>query len=427
MKKTFILVWTVAICGLAASCDETGNGEEVKQTGAYILAASSEEATYLLQTDKLESGELTIEKSGLETESATAWLFHGNKYAYRLVYNQGNAGTGSSYALDANGNIEERSVQFEITSRFTTYGPYDKYIVTAAAGATAFKDEAGNVQQGVTFTILDTEAQTLKTKTISTENFLGTGEYTTFSGIVEVSGKLFTAVCPIGVSAYGAARGVDEVRTTTNYPDSVWIAIYDNINLENPKILRDNRLSYASTRYRSQYYSNIESDDKGNVYVFSSAYDSRSTKKSGVLLIKSGTEAFDKDYYFDIEAASGGNHLFKVWHITGDYFLLQMYTTETVEPMGDARKLAVFNASTKTFAWVMGLPALDAIGSLGGTANGPGGTPLIDNGLVYIPIVTTDGNQPAVYAINPATATATKGLVITSSYISAVGKLIYNQ
>ncbi|MDR0864608.1 MAG: DUF4374 domain-containing protein [Candidatus Symbiothrix sp.] len=419
MKKNIFLGLMMAIGVCVTSCSESEdnvNGEG-KQVGAYIVAASSEEASYLLQTNELNSGNLTIVNSGLETETATAWVFHGTKYAYRLVYNQGNAGTGSSYVLNTAGNIEERSVKFEITNRFTTYGPYDKYIVTAAAGATALSDATGKVQQGVTFTILDTDAQTLKTKTISTENFLGTGEYTTFSGIVERNGKLFSAVCPIGVSEYGVAHGVsDTVRSTTAYPDSVWVAIYDNINLENPKIIRDNRLSYASSRYRSQYYSTIAADDKNNLYVFSSAYDSHSSKKSGVIRINAGTEVFDKDYYFDIEAASGGIHLFKVWHVTGDYFLLQMYTTPTIGPIADARKLAIFNVASKSFTWVTGLPAVEAIGNFGST-------PLADKGVIYMPVVTTDGNQPAVYAINPISATATKGVVVTSSSISALGKL----
>jgi hypothetical protein len=418
MKK--FLLGTIAATALlaASSCDNNDVTPIEENKGAYIIAASSDEAAYLLQTDNLDGGELTIVNAGLETESATAWIFHSDKYLYRLVYNQGNAGTGSSYILNANGQIKERGNRFEITNRFTTYGPYGKNIITAAAGATALADNAGNLQQGVTFTILNVEAETLTTQTIPTENYLGTGEYVTFSGIVDVGGKLFTAVCPIGVSAYGVAQGVAEAAsTTTAYPDSVWVAIYNNTQFDNPKILRDDRLSYASSRYRSQYYSNIVPDDRGNIYVFSSAYDSRTTKKSGALRINAGTEAFDPNYYFDIQTAAGGIHLFKVWHITGDYFLIQTYTTETVGAMGDARKLAVVNVASKTLNWVTGLPALDNIGSFGAT-------PYADNGLFYIPVVTVDGNQPAIYAINPTTAVATKGVVVTCANIGAVGKLI---
>jgi hypothetical protein len=421
MKKNVFFSLIAATAFSIASCDKNNNTVEEKPEGTYIIAASSEEAAYLLQHDRLDGGELTIVNSGLETESATAWIFHGSKYLYRLVYNQGNAGTGSSYVLNEEGVIRERGTRFEIVNRFTTYGPYGKYIVTAAAAATSMQDDAGNLQQGVVFTILDTEAETLSTKVISSENFLGNGEYVTFSGIVDVNDKLFTAVCPIGVSAYGVAQGAAaETRTTTDYPDSVWVAIYSDTRFENPKILRDNRLSYASSRYRSQYYSNIVPDDRGNVYVFSSSYDSRTTKKSGAIRIKAGTEEFDRDYYFDIETAAGGIHLFKVWHITGDYFLLQMYSDETVSVTGDTKKLAVINVASKSLNWVTGLPAIDHIGSFGST-------PCADNGLIYMPVVSVDdGNQPAVYVIDPATAVATRGTVVTCNSIGAVGKLNLN-
>jgi hypothetical protein len=425
-KNVFFSVTASVACGLmAVACGENdgSDNKEPEKDSGYIIAASSGEASYLLQTDKLDEGELTIVNSGLETETGTAWLFHDNRYLYRLVYNQGNAGTGSSYILNANGKLEERGNKFEITNRFTTYGSYGKYIITAAAGATDKKDDAGNVQQGVTFTILDTEAETLATKTIVTENFLGTGEYATFSGIVDVNGKLFTAVCPLGVSAYGVAQGVaGATASTTAYPDSVWVAIYGNTNFENPKILRDDRLSYASSRYRSQFYSNIVADDRDNIYVFSSSYDSRTTKKSGVIRIKAGTEEFDKDYYFDIQSAAGGIHLFKVWYVSGDYFLLQTYTTEAISAMGDTKKLAVINVASKTLTWVTGLPALDRIGSFGST-------PCIEDETVYMPVVEVapeegqPAGQPAVYAINVKTAVATKGVVVTCTSIGAVGKL----
>ena len=419
MKKNVFFSFMTAIVFSAVSCDKGDDtpDKEVEEKGTYVIAANSTEASYLLQTDDLESGELTIVNSGLETETGTAWLYYNNKYLYRLVYNQGNAGTGSSYILNADGAIEERGQQFQITNRFTTYGFYGNYIITAAEGATDQKDDAGNPQRGVTFTIIGMDAETLTTKTVTTENYLGTGEYVTFSGIVDVNGKVFTGVCPIGVSAYGVAKGVAEATsTTTAYPDSVWVAIYSNTNFDNPKILRDDRLSYASSRYRSQYYSNIVTDDNDNIYVFSSAYDSRSTKKSGVIRIKAGTEEFDKDYYFDIQTAAGGNHLFKVWHIKGDYFLLQMYTTETVE-MDKTKKMAIFNATSKTFTWVTGLPSIDDIGSFGST-------PYAEDDKIYIPVVTTDGNQPSIYAIDARTAVATKGVVVTCNNIGAVGKLI---
>jgi hypothetical protein len=425
MKKKLVLSSLAAVCLLAASCDKDDNNPviEEEQKGSFIIAASGEGPTLLLQTDDLKSGETTIVNNGLEAESATEWEFHRNKYLYRLVYNQGNAGIGSSYALNANGVLEQRPITFEVRSRFTTYGSYDKYVVTAAAVATDTKDAAENVAQGVTFTCIDTEAQTLATKTIVTENFLGNGEYVTFSGVAELDGKLFTAAIPLGVSDYGAANGAGEKRSSTAYPDSVWIAVFDNTNFTNPRIIRDNRLSYASARFRSQYYTNIATDDQRNLYVFSTAYDANTTKPSGVLRIKAGTETFDPNFFFDIQQASGGHKVCKPYYITGDYFLLQMYTepnsTASTSSSPIAQRLAIFDAANKTFRWVTGFPEVENIGSISKKLGA-------DKGLIYVPVVPvdTEGSQPAIYVIDPVTATAVKGKVVTCNSIAAVGRLL---
>lgn len=419
MKRNvlFYVLSAIAICFITAACSDDDNDSGDKQIGAYVIAATEDDGSYLLQTDNAEAGSLSTVQNGIETATPTVWWFHNNKYLYQLVYAQGSAGSGSSYELDASGTIKERSVGFEITDRFTTYGSYGDYVITAAAKTTSYKDDAGNLEQGVAFTLLNTESQTQSSKIISTENILGNGEYATVSGIVDVNNKIYTAICPLGVSEWGAAHGAGAVHSGTAYPDSVWIAIYDNTNFENPKILRDNRLSHATTRFRSQYYKNIVADDNSNVYVFSSSPIDGTTKKSGVIRIKAGTEIFDPSFYFDIETVAG-RRLFNVWHITGDYFLLQMFT-ESTSSSDDAKRLAIFNAAgSGSFTWVQGMPDVSVIGAFGKT-------PLADNGKFYIPVTTTDDQQPAIYVINPATATATKGTVVSSVGLSAIGKLVH--
>jgi hypothetical protein len=423
-RKVLFYALLATILGTVTSCsdDDGNNGGQTQQIGAYVVAAVGEgedSGSYLLQTDEVNSGELSL-SNGTESATPTVWWFHNNKYLYRLTYAQGEAGLGASFELDANGALKERNIGFKIDNRFTTYGSYNDYIITAAAQATSYTDAAGNYEQGVAFTLLDTEAQSKELKIISTENILGNGEYATVSGIVEVNDKIYTAICPLGVSEWGAANGAGEVRTTTAYPDSVWIAIYDNTNFENPKILRDNRLSYATSRFRSQYYKNIVSDDNNNVYVFSSSADANTTKKSGVIRIKSGTEVFDSSFYFDIETATGGRRMFNVWHISGNYFLLQIFT-ESDSTMDDAKRLYIFNTSGNgSLAQVTGLPDVSAIGSFGKT-------PLADDGKLYMPVTTTDDQRPAIYVINPSTAVASKGTIVTDAEsISAVGKLIHS-
>lgn len=444
MRKFNSLLFATSILftGIFAACEDNNGGVDPRKgaDSKYVIAASSESAVYLLETENINEGDLTIRRNGIEALEATAWVFHSNKYAYRLVYNQGNAGTGSSYILDENGLLKERNIEFEIRNRFTTYGPYGNYVITAASGATdkfAPDDtKKERPQYGVTFTYLDVVNQTLKTKTVVTENMVdNNGEYYTVSGIVDVNNKLYTALCPQGYSAYGIKQGyadadpnlVNEtgVITPTLHPNKVWVAIYDGIDFENPKIISDDRISYATSRFRSQFYQTIVPDAEKNVYVFSASNartytgKQKTDKPSGVVRIKVGTEEFDKDYYCDIEELSGGYPIFKVWHITGDYFLLQMYAQKEYESTAkaDTRRLAIFKAGDKSFKWVeKGLPAKDIISSLGSS-------PYFENGLAYMPVVTTDGTQPTVYIIDPTTASAKKGITVTASAISAIGKL----
>ncbi|MCD8186856.1 MAG: DUF4374 domain-containing protein, partial [Rikenellaceae bacterium] len=418
-------------------------GDE-ETVSAYVVAASSGDAVYLIESSTLESGQISTEE-GWEEASGTAYLYPYNKYLYRLVYAQGNAGLCSSYYLDANGEVQQRDRTYEVTSRFTTYGIYGDYLIMAASGATTSLDANGNPQYGVTFSYIDMEKETLSTKTVVTENMTGNGEYYTVSGILQRDGKFFTALCPQGYSHSAIVRGLvpDEYEdlivynestetysiSTTVHPNTCWIAIYSGIGFENPTIIEDDRLQYATSRMQSQFYSTIDMDDQGNIYVFSSSNsvsntDSRQVteKKSGVIRIPTNSEAFD-DYYVDIEARSGGCRLFNVWHITEDYFLLRMFDTPEDKSSSSSsvttRRLAIFQAGSETFTWVTGIPEYTSIGSFGNF-------PTFENGKAYMPTVTTDGALPAVYVIDPVTATATKGLSVDrSTSISAVGRLDY--
>lgn len=453
MKNTKIFTLAAAaLCGIATfsacSSDSDGGSRTNFGQGDYVIAAVSEneEATYLLQTENIESGALSTTGDGLEVDNATFWAYYKNKYLYRLVYAQGNAGVCTAYAMNADGNLYERSMGYNITSRFTTHGVYGDYIVMAASGATTEKENDLN-KYGVTFSIIDVNSQSMITKTVVTENMVdNNGEYYTFSGIVESGGKLYSALCPQGYSAYGVSKGrvpaehTDLVNSETNilsptiHPDKVWVAVYNSIDdLESttPTIISDERISFATSRMQSQFYPTIAADAIGNIYVFSASnsyYNTsdtyaagspyKSTKPCGVIRIPAGGNAFDS-YYANIEELSGGYPLFNVWHVAGDYFLLQMYTDKTYEKTTSAtpkQKLAIFRASSQSFAWVTGLPTESQISSFSRT-------PYFEDGKAYMPVTTLDGAQPAVYVIDAQTATATKGVVVESSSIGAIGKL----
>lgn len=187
------------------------------------------------------------------------------------------------------------------------------------------------------------------------------------------------------------------------------------------KLISTDKISYACGRFKSQYYQTIWEAGNGDIYVFSPSYaktmkDARqqTVLPAGVVRIPNGREDFDS-YYCDLEKQSGGKSFLRCWHIADDYFLLLMYDRPLTETGFEAKELAVFKAESKKLTYVTGLPSADLI-------SGFGNTPYTENGYAYMAVTTTDGH-PAVYKIDPSSATATKGVTVEATQIAGIGKL----
>lgn len=443
------------------------------EVSAYVIAGTvGDEAAYVLTSPSLDEGSVSAIGDGYETSYANAatWLFFGNKYLYRLGYNMGQAGTTVSFYLDGNGKIQQRSGEYTIQN-FTAYGIYGNNIITSAtAESNLATDEYGNKAYGINLTFIDVENETTATKTILAENFLGNKEYVMLSGLLEANGKIYAGVVPMGCSPYGVAAGgvlpgnESLVQTedggtgggmytagtlnVTQYADHCYVAIFDDDTFTNPTIVETDQMSYPAGRMRSAYYQTIWAADNGDVYVFSPSYAKiqsalQTTHPSSVMRIKKGATEFDSTYApFNIEAAaeaaeggssqaqarpSGGSSttvtdnskaVYRCWHITGDYFLLQMYANG-INAMGTgATKMAIFKGEDRTFRYVTGLPDADVISSFS-TKN-----IYSEDGVCYIGVVTTDQPYPQIYKIDPVTAKATPGLTTEFNDPGAIGKLI---
>jgi len=382
-----------ATCSLASCSNNDETAAPVADSPYIVGGTSSSGAVYLLQSKALNTGTTSIQGQGLEAQASTYWVYVGSKYLYSFYYKQGDPGTGQSFALDADGKLAARS-NIQLPSRFTTVGTFGDYAMTAVTGTTTAGVPA------ITVNFINAVTQAVESKTITVPNMTGSGEVPTIAGIVGVGDKFYAGL------AFTKADG-----SATAYPDSAYVAEFDKSL--NYKVYRDGRISAPTARNRSQYYSGLAKDADDNVYAFSSGYYSQNNP-SGVIRILKGAAKFDPNYYCNLAAAAGGSPVFKVWPIAGDNFLLQMYTTATLTG-NDARKLAIFKASTKQFTWVTGLPALANISSFGNTV-------LTENGQVVAPVMTTN-EQPFLYSIDPATGVATKGLEVQAAAVSSVGKL----
>ncbi|WP_297972803.1 DUF4374 domain-containing protein [uncultured Bacteroides sp.] len=465
MKKNYLnkISFAALMAVALTACSDDNGVPEVPVTGtdsSFVLATSVKDgeqtANVLLTSQSLEEGSVSVRNNGLVNDGATEWVFYKDRYLYALTYNQGNAGTTRSYVMGEDGQVHPRSAEYKV-SRFTSFGQYGKYILSVSTGdgLAEYADADGNLPKMLLLTYLDVEAETAKASdsrgnkdALMAENFLGNGEYVTLSGFEEANGKLYSGIVGMGLSPYGSAidggkyirEGYEDLVKTesggtgsgsykkgelpgTQYPDECWVAIFDNETLGGRKLIKTDKISYPCGRFRSQYYQCVWAADNGDVYVFSPSYAKTLTDKrqqtklnAGVVRIKAGTTEFDPNYYYDLEAQSGGVSFLRCWHAGGNYFLLRMYDrsfTQSGTPV--ANRLAVFNGDNGKLTFVSGLPEADQISDFGKM-------PYVADGHIYMPVATSDG-YPAIYKINPATATATKGLTMEVNTATAVGRL----
>ena len=466
MKKNFFLtgLFATAMAGLTlTACDDDpstggGDGGDDDNNAEYVIAASvtasGNTTNVLVNAESLDEGTVTTINNGVVNDGATYWVFFKEQYLYALTYNQGEAGGTRSYIMDASGELKKRSAEFGV-KRFTTYGIYDKYIMTSSTGdgPTEWNDENGYTPKVFLLSYLDPAAETFTTndtqnKAYLSENFLGTGEYVTLSGMLEHNNKIYTAAVPMGLSQYGtkdqngkwvlpgnedlvkkesggsnsSAYKKDELQWT-QYPNECWVAIFDDATMTSKKLIKTDKISYAAGRNKSQYYQMIWAADNGDVYVFSPSFaktmtDARqkTTLPAGVVRIPSGSTEFD-DYYCNLEALTNGNSFLRSWHIADDYFMLLMYDRPLTETGYVANQLAIFKAGDKKLTYVTGLPSTDQI-------SGFGNEPYVEKGNAYVTVTFNEGGgNPAIYKIDPATASATKGLTLEATQVSGVGKL----
>ena len=462
MKLNSYLLCILAIAGsVMTSCDSNAedvikdndnNPAEETVKKSYVVAAAVDGTSYLLTAESLDEGSISVRGNGTEVIGGTYWVFKNQKYLFGLVYNKGGNGTGASYYLDAANTIREKYT-YEY-NRITTYGIWGDNVITASTGngSTDLADEDGNLPQVLLFNYLNADDGSQSSASVNAENFLGNGEKVHLAGMVEANGKLYTSVIPGGMSLYGIKRWPECVTDpgliatadggsgsgsytagtipSTQYPDKAYIAIYSGNNFNNtPVIAETDKIGYACGRYASQYYQTIWAADNGDVYVFSSGYgrtavSSDDLKKvegqlpSGVMRIKAGETKFDDSYYVNLEDIGKKHAMYRCWHISDDYFLLQMYNGGLEEMLkgrtADMSQLAIFKGEDKSITPVTGLPTDLA---------GFGGEPFGENGKMYIAVSVTGGDYPAFYRIDAKTGVATKGLTVEADELTTAGVL----
>ena len=258
MKKFLLQAFAVAFClssgVFVASCDDDNNPVDnppIDGETAYVVAATTGEASYLVVANSLDEGTVSTQGNGTEVIGGTYWVYKGLDYVFALVYNKGGAGTGASYYLGADGKMKEKYTY--TYNRITSYGTWGDKVVTVSTGDSKITDEDQNVAQALLFNYLDATDGSQEEGTLLAENYLGNGEKVSWAGLVEANNKIYTSVIPMGMSKYGIKKWPEAVTDqelvtktdggsgsgaytagvipSTQYPDNAYVAIYSGTNL----------------------------------------------------------------------------------------------------------------------------------------------------------------------------------------------------
>lgn len=414
-KKRLLLIMSIVFL-ISCNKDNNSNSEnlQTEAKGEFFLGVTGEQGgEFIMLTDNLENGELNISSNAKELEM-TGYLWSFNKgVAVGMVYQQGNPGIGYAFTADSQKKLSQIA-KFQVNNRFTSFGFFDNYFVTSVAGQTPANEPNRNDGASFTFRNMNNGFSIENEKTILTTDLTQNGEQSTFSAILDMGNGEFLA--PMVNSQYnqrGQGNGSSTGEVTS--PNEVWVATFDR-NLNVKRIYKDTRISYSSGRFRSQYSSQIAKAENGNIYVFSGSFEPSTSLPAGALRIKPNATEFDPEYYFNIEEKTNGFRFKRVWHISGNKFLLEIYTNKGVpSAVGEIGQFGIVDMENKEFKMITGIPARNQIASTG--------IPLSYNGKIYIPI-TKRGETAAVYVVNIATAQATKGISISgASDIRAIGRI----
>lgn len=423
------------IIGLAA-CSEgediTNNGGGLNKEnnptlnslpkGNWLLAVRTPNSTeYMLQAEEIEEKTISLSDKAynrLEMPNVHyTWLFRNN-IAIGMSYQQSDPGVGYGFSLQDDVTLKELG-QFSITNRFTNYDFFDDNTFITSVGGQVSSDGMRN--DGATFEFWDVRSTGIArhhVKTIWTEDITKSDEQITFSSIVNMGdGTFLSAMVKSSFRERGSDTGGSSVGDV-RYPDSCWVVRMDTmLNVKN--IYKSDKLSYAAGQYRAQMFREVLKTNDGTVYVFSNAFNAKTTKHAGALRIVGNADDFDPDYYWDIQSSANNYKFRRVWYMTDDKFLLELYNDYRVEILGVGHQFAIIDMNEKRLTWLTGLPAKGDI--ISGSESG--GVPAYRNGYIYLPI-TKRGEDASIYKVNINTAVATKiTTIVGAEEIRSIGYL----
>lgn len=402
ITKAFI---ALAFAATLTSCSKKDNNSETKNPGNYVLAvtpvASTAVADYLLTAGSLETGSITTVGNGVEQDGTYRYYVTANNKFFSMLYGQGNPGAVTTYNIQ-NGKLSKVS-NFQ-TETVQAFAPVNDDILLIKIPRNIATPLANWYSVNTNSLLIAREG------TINVQTPSNNGESAHFSWIKQVGNKVYAPYFSIKACC-GESFG-------TAFPNNAWIAVYSYPEMQLEKVITDDRTSFIG-RYFTDGLSVVEN---GDVYAFSSSVATTggvlsSTKPSAITKIKSGTTEFDKTYFYDFEAISGGYVITDWIYVGGNNFVVNAVLKAEKGAYVVGKNIGIVNVVSKTFKLVTGMPKLSDIAGLTTSNYSPK-----DGKTAYIGVNLVSGLS-YVYKIDAATQVATQGLKVEGGKITSIQHL----
>lgn len=410
--KTRSILSAVAAAIVLTACSKSENTAPVEpkptdstgtNTGKYIVTvtpiASTGVADYLVTSNSLDEGKVSIIGNGLEQDGTYRYYLTTNNKFFSFLYGQGNPGAVTAYNL-TDGKLKKlTNFQTETVQAFAAVNE-DVLLMKISRNISAPTSYWYKVNTN-SLTITGEGA-------INTKEVLNNGELAFFSWLTQVGNKIYAPIFSI--------KGAAPSAFATDYPNSAWIAVFSYPEMKLEKVFKDDRSSYIG-----QYFTNgLGTVNNGDIYAFSAANATdgkkiTTTNPSAVLRIPAGTTEFDKNYFFNVSQVSGGYNIVNWTHVGGNNFIVSSKKKQSDGSYSAETTIAAVNVVDKSFKVVSGMPKPEDVKSFTQRNN----YSTKDGKTGYIGVNLKSG-ESYVYKIDAATATATRGLKVEGGSITAI-------
>lgn len=403
--KQFLKAGLLSTLALAAvSCSKKNNdvtpvtGDKVYALGLGVTDGANATTNYVLSTNDLMTGTLTLQNQGLLQAGYRDYLSVGANF-----FSVGGLGVTdvNVLSLDASNKLTTKT-GLTLENAASDFKDVDGQAKTIIGAFVPGGPTAGTNEQ---FYLIDVASNAVTKKvTIPMSAVYNTkDDWFLHTGIVVRGNQAFQTFYPINAATYA-----------TKNTDHAYVAVYSYPDFAFQKLITDDRTGPAGS-FGTR--SGIFVTESGDIYtVAHNGYGfSQRTKDAGILKITNGTSTFDASYYFNTTKAANGGRIVHALYIGNNKLFAEVSTGTQDSQWNDGNlKFAIVDLAAKTITAVQNSPTFSGDGGRSFAA-------MYDDGKAYA--AATVNGVSNIYQVDIATATATKGATVDATFVGGIGRI----